>query len=328
MSGQALPNSRRPVLEGARISVVVPSFNHARFIRATLRSVLRQRLAPSELLVIDDGSTDGSPRVIEQALNDCPFPCELLVRPNRGLCATLNEGLARTSGRFFGYLGSDDLWLQGFLEERVRMLETRPRAVLGYGHTYLVDEQNRIIDCTCDWAKYADGDARGMLLKTIGPMSPTVLYRRNALERHGWNPGSKLEDYELYLRLSEDGDFAFDPQVLSAWRQHKENTSWDQMMMLREQLEAQRRVLKNSGMSADDLERLQTQIRFNRAEDFLRIGEKAAALRLMFHNLGGVTSARSFARMLIRLVVPFSLVRRRKERLRRLAGKRYGSIQI
>src|SRR2546422_7999191 len=172
----------------ARVSVIVPSYNHSPFVKTTLRSIFKQTLAPAELLVIDDWSADDSPRIIERILTDCPFPCELVARKNRGLCATLNEGLAKTSGRYFAYLGSDDLWLPGFLEARISMLETAPQAVLAYGHCFLIDAQNLVIDCTRDWANYTNGDAREMLLKqTIAPMSPTVIYRRAHLERNGWD---------------------------------------------------------------------------------------------------------------------------------------------
>src|ERR1041385_4574607 len=251
-----------------RVSVVVPSHNHAQFVAMTLRSIMKQTVAPAGLVVIDDGSTDGSPRVIEEALQDCPFPCELVVRSNRGLCATLNEGLMRTEGEYFAYLGSDDLWLPNFLEARVRLLQAHQHAVLAYGHAYFVDEQNRIIDSTAEWADYTDGEVREMLLQTIAPMSPTVMYRRSALEKEPWNEQAKLEDYDLYLRLSTIGEFAFDPQVLSAWRQHSTNTSRDQIFMLEEQLRAQREVMPKLALTEAGLKSLQTQTRFNRAEDF------------------------------------------------------------
>src|SRR5215211_8634377 len=112
--------------QDARVAVVVPSYNHAPYVAAALRSVFAQTRAPARLLVIDDGSRDGSPQVIEDALKDCPFPCELIARGNRGLCATLNEGLAKTEGTYFAYLGSDDIWLPGLLEARVALLAQRP----------------------------------------------------------------------------------------------------------------------------------------------------------------------------------------------------------
>ena len=315
--------------EAGGVSVVVPSYNHARFVTDCLRSIMRQTRVPAELVVIDDGSTDGSPQIIERVLRDCAFPCELVARENRGLCATLNEGLQRaTRGNYFAYLGSDDVWLDDFLAARVAALESRPRAVVAYGHAYLIDEHNRIVDCTHDWARYADGDARPMLLQTTAPMSPTVVYRRAALARHGWNEASRLEDYDLYLRLSVEGEFAFDARVLAAWRQHARNTSWNQTMMLDEQLAAQRRLAATLGIDAGELRKLHTAISFKRAEDFLRIGEKSGALALMRRNLAGATSVRTVARLLARLVVPQRWLESRRKLLQRRAHERYGSIQL
>ncbi|MCA1613348.1 MAG: glycosyltransferase [Acidobacteria bacterium] len=313
----------------ASVSVVVPSFNHARFVPQALRSIFRQTRAPAELLVIDDGSADGSPQVIERELKDCPFPCELIARANRGLCATLNEGLARAArGRYFAYLGSDDLWLADFLAARVAALEARPRAALAYGHAYLIDAGGRVVDCTADWAAYADGDARAMLLETTAPMSPTVLYRRDALAREAWDERARLEDYDLYLRLAAAHDFAFDPRPLSAWRRHGENASRDQRMMLDEQLAAQRRRRGSLDVSARELERLHARIRFARAEDFLRLGRKADALRLALSNLPGARSPRTIARLAARFLIPFPLVRAHKRRVARRAAERYGQIQV
>lgn len=310
------------------VSVVVPSYNHAQFIEATLRSIIKQTLHPTALLVIDDGSSDESLQIIERILKDCPFPCELIARHNRGLCATLNEGFERSSGDYFAYLGSDDLWLPDFLRARVELLESRAAAVLAYGHAYFVDERNRIIDSSADWASYADGNAREMLLKTTAPMSPTVLYRRAALEEQRWNEKSKLEDYDLYLRLSAEGDFAFDPRILSAWRRHGSNVSWNQRLMLEEQLRAQRAAALRFGLTDEQVAELQTTTRFNRAEDFLRIGEKSQALSLMMSNWRGAGSPSTTARMLLRLLIPNSFMRGRARVRQRNAQKRYGSLSV
>ncbi len=72
--------------------------------------------------------------------------------------------------------------------------------------------------------------------------------RAGALERHGWNEDAKLEDYELYLRLSAEGEFAFDPQVLAAWRQHNGNTSRDLSLMMHQSEASQRRVAAMLGL--------------------------------------------------------------------------------
>src|SRR5215217_7593531 len=308
----------------ARVAVVVPSYNHAPFVAAALRSVFAQTRAPARLLVIDDGSRDGSPRVIEDVLKDCPFPCELIARGNRGLCATLNEGLARTEGAYFAYLGSDDLWLPGFLEARVRALEERPRAVLAYGHAYLIDERGAVYDCTLDWARYRDGDARSMLLEeTYAPMSPTVLHRRSAVERHGWNERARLEDYELYLRLSAGGEFAFDPRVLSAWRRHGTNTSGDFVWMIEARLEAQQSAAPHLELTPEQLGRYRRRLNFAGAEDLLRLGDKRAALTYLRRGISGAPDAAALARVALRLVTPYSLVERRQRRRQASATRRY-----
>ena len=305
----------------------MPSYNHAPFVAAALRSVFEQTHAPARLLVIDDGSRDDSPHIIEGVLKDCPFPCELIARANRGLCATLNEGLEKTEGTYFAYLGSDDLWLPGFLEARVALLQERPRAVLAYGHAYLIDERGAVFDCTLDWARYRDGDVRAMLLEeTFAPMSPTVVHRRAAVERHGWNESARLEDYELYLRLSADGDFAFDPRVLSAWRRHGTNTSGDFVWMIEARLEAQRNVAAHLQLSPAQLERYQRALNFTGAEDLLRLGDKRAALKYLRRGLNGAPNASALARVALRLLTPYSLVRRRNQRQQTSAARRYGEV--
>lgn len=303
----------------------MPSYNHAPYVAAALRSIFAQRLAPARLLVIDDGSRDGSPQVIADVLKDCPFPCELIARANRGLCATLNEGLAKTEGSYFAYLGSDDLWLPDFLEARIALLEARPSAVLAYGHAYLIDEHGEVYDCTLDWAHYADGDARSMLLEeTYAPMSPTVVHRRRDVERHGWNEQARLEDYELYLRLSADGDFAFDPRVLSAWRRHGTNTSGDFVWMIEARLEAQRHAAPQLNLSPEQLERYQRALNFAGAEDLLRLGDKRGALKYLRRGLSGAPSASALAKVALRLLTPYTLVQRRNRRRQSDAAGRYG----
>src|SRR5215213_11621631 len=122
------------------IFVAVPSYNHAPFVEKCLRSIIGQTHQPKKLLVIDDGSSDGSPAVIERVLADCPFESELIARDNRGLCATLNQALESSDGKYFAYLGSDDVWFPTFVDEQTRLLQARPDSVLAFCHAYLVDE--------------------------------------------------------------------------------------------------------------------------------------------------------------------------------------------
>ncbi|MGB7209482.1 MAG: glycosyltransferase family 2 protein [Pyrinomonadaceae bacterium] len=298
------------------VFVLVPSYNHAPFIEESLRSIFRQILAPKKLLVIDDGSKDDSPAIIERVLKDCPFDSELIVRENRGLCSTLNQGLSLSSGKYFAYIGSDDYWLPAFLQERARLLDSRENAVLGYGHAFFVDGKGEIFDSTAEhkenWANYPDGNAREMLLEGIAPVSSTVFYRRSVLENVSWNEGSRLEDYEMYLQLMNLGDFAFDPRVLSAWRHHDYNTSKDDFLMLTEVIDAQRRNISKLNISEAELEKVQIKTKFQYARILLQTGNKQEAVQLARESWSGASSIMELVKFGLRLFVPMSIVRFRK----------------
>jgi alpha-1,3-rhamnosyltransferase len=310
------------------VSVVVPSYNHAPFITRCLRSIIRQSYRPLELIVIDDGSTDGSSKQIEKVLDDCPFPCDLVSRSHKGLSATLNEGLRRSSGQFFAYLGSDDVWLGSFLASRVSLLEARPNAVLAYGHVFVVDEDDQIVECSKDWANYRDGYVGKMLLHQIVPFSPSVLYRREVVERCLWNEQAGLEDYDLYLRLSAHGEFAFDSQVLSAWRQHRFNKSRNLDFMLAECLKAQRQAVGSLNITIEELAKAGAELKWRYAADFVKAGQKRKAIELVCFNLKGSPSYTSVARMILAMVLPQPALRWRRKSSRLRAMKCYGSVQV
>lgn len=309
------------------VSVLVPSYNHAPFIERTLRSIFAQTYAPKKLIVIDDGSKDESAEIIRRVLLECPFENEFITRENRGLSATLNEGFALTVSEYFAYLGSDDLWFPTFLEERIRLLQSRPAAVLAFGHAFLIDENEQIIDSTANWTPFADGDMLPLLLRGQIFSSPSVVYRRAALENYRWNENSVLEDYELYLKLCADGEFALDEKVLCAWRQHGWNVSGDFPLMLAEWLAAQNRAADKLNLSRSELDVIQTELKFQSVADYVRHGHRREALSLFFNNLGGAKSAGQIGKMIFRLAVPQRLFQWNRKRKRRRAIERYGNLK-
>ncbi len=309
------------------VFVVVPSYGHARFVARTLRSIFHQTRPPSKLLVIDDASPDDSVRVIADTLAECPFPCELIVHPvNRGLCATLNEGLSYCDAPYFAYLGSDDLWLPDFLAVRTAMLEARPPAVLAYGHAFVINAADEIVDDTRWWAHYVDGNVRAMLLRGGAPMSATVLYRTAALVRFGWNERARLEDYELYLRLCPVGEFALDAGVRAAWRRHRHNTSRNVHFMLTETLAAQERVADWIGLSDVELHRAKTELTWTYAEALARAGMRSRAAALAWSSWSGAPNWHARAKMAARLLLPAPVERWRQALRARIVAWWCGSV--
>lgn len=310
------------------ISVVIPSYNHSNFIKHTLDAIFKQKVEIKKLIVIDDGSKDDSVKVIEDSLKECPFNFEFISRENKGLSATLNEGLAKTDGDYFAYIGSDDVWLPEFLDNRIKLLDSRPNAVLAFGHSYLIDENNQITDCTNNWTSYTDGNMLPLLLKGIIPLSPSVVYRRSSLEKYGWNESSILEDYELYLKLSKDGEFAFDSNIYCAWRQHGWNVSKDVSLMLQEWIEAQNRVAEHLNISLSELKDIQGELKFNSATDLIRAGKKKEAVQLLVENVKYANSVSKVGKILLRLAIPTRIFQWNRKRKFNHSIKKIGKLEI
>ncbi|HEX9961761.1 MAG TPA: hypothetical protein VGB00_12550, partial [Pyrinomonadaceae bacterium] len=226
------------------------------------------------------------------------------------------------------YLGSDDIWFPRFLEERIELLKARPNAVLAFGHAFLIDENEQIIDSTENWTSFADGDMLPHLLRGQIFSSPSVVYRRAALEKYKWNENSVLEDYELYLKLCADGEFALDRRVLCAWRQHGWNVSGDFPLMLSEWLAAQNRAADKLKLSRAELDKIQAGLKFQSVADYVRHGHRREAFALFFNNLSGAKSAAQIGKMIFRLAVPQTLFQWNRKRKRRAAIEKYGKLNL
>jgi len=287
-----------------KVSVVVPSFNHERYIGQCLDSIINQTLKPYQLIVIDDGSKDNSVAIIEKALSNCPFPSHLYVRKNKGLCKTLNEGLEKSNGDFFAYLGSDDIWLPKFLEHRTNNLVNNPLGVLAFGHCYIINKNNEIINDTSTFANYNFPTTKEMLLYDFAPSSPTVVYRKKFLEKQKWNSNIKLEDYDLYLRLSAEGNFIFEPTILSAWRIHDYNTSNNNDFMLDEAISAIERNINTLNLSNHELEKIKKRKRVFMIDNYLAEKKRLKALKLFINNIEGFTNKSSLIKQIIKIITP------------------------
>lgn len=113
------------------VSVIVPAYNAEASLGRTLESALAQELAPHQVIVIDDGSTDDTPEVARAFArrDDCGGRITCLEQENQGQGAARNAGLAVATGRFIAFLDADDYWHPAFLKHCVQFLETHPEAI-------------------------------------------------------------------------------------------------------------------------------------------------------------------------------------------------------
>jgi glycosyltransferase involved in cell wall biosynthesis len=196
------------------VSIVVPSYNHDRYLKEAIDSILAQDYPRVELIVIDDGSTDDSPQI----LLSHPGQFQREVQTNQGQVATLNRGWQMSKGDIIGYLSADDVLLPQAISAAVQCLQDHPDAVLSYSDFNLIDPDSAVVrrvytpECS-----YHD-----MVVKMLCPPGPGAFFRRTAFEKAGlWHTGYKqLLDFEYWLRLGLHGRFVRVPRVLAGYRVH------------------------------------------------------------------------------------------------------------
>lgn len=216
------------------VSVLIPSYNHAKFIVACLDSVCSQNVKDLEVIVIDDGSKDDSVRVIKNYIEKNNHThITLIHRENRGLCRTLNEGLALAKGKFLAVIASDDYMLEGRLEAQVNYLEENTNSAGCFGGVLLVDKSGLSI------GKYGNRKAKytfdDIFYRQSSLPTPTALIRTELLrEVGGYSEIFKIEDFNMWLKLTESGKTLDNiGGYLCGYRQHESNmSSKDEFMWL------------------------------------------------------------------------------------------------
>lgn len=211
------------------ISLVTPSLNQGRFLRATLESMLGQQYPGLEVFVQDGGSTDESVRILEEYRDRIGFVSE----KDEGQADAINRGLSRVSGEVLGYLNSDDLLLPGALEAVGRAFSADENLRLVYGAAVFVNETGgEIGPClTQSWC-------RERLADYCFVAQPAAFFRRSLWEEIGPFDVSlhHTMDYDYWLRASEclkDGEVAYLDRPLAACRIHgdaKTVAGWDRAL--------------------------------------------------------------------------------------------------
>ncbi len=199
-----------------RITVIMPSFNQATYLEEAICSVLDQAYPNLEFMILDGGSTDGSPRIIERYAPHLACWCS---RPDGGQSAAIDYGMSRATGALAGWLNSDDALLPGALQCIAQAHLERPDAGL-YGGNLVFMDQEGIITGFLRMPSNAAWFARHGLFAFSGPGSfyRTSDYHAVGAVRHDLH---YIMDTELYMRMMLHGvRFAYIDRYLAAFRRH------------------------------------------------------------------------------------------------------------
>ena len=210
-----------------RVSVIIPTYNRAHYLGAAIDSVLGQTSTDTEVIVVDDGSTDQTRAVLEQYGSRV----RPLYQEHCGLIAAVrNRGLREARGEYVAFLDSDDLWLPTLLETQVAALEQRPEWGMVYCDGWILDDATGQDLCRTHAATRAESGWIGpALFEQNFIQTSAVVVRRAVLEDVGvfredvelW----AVEDWELWLRTAARYQVGYCGEPLFRLRLHPANTS-------------------------------------------------------------------------------------------------------
>jgi glycosyltransferase involved in cell wall biosynthesis len=215
-----------------RVSVITPSFNQARYLERTIRSVLDQGYENLEYIIVDGGSTDGSLDIIRGYEDRL---AGWISEPDLGQADAINKGFDMATGEFLAWLNSDDEYRPGAISQAADFLLSHPEVGMVYSRAYYIDEEGKVV------AEYpaAPTDYRGLrrgrttipqqtmffrsiLWKMVGPLDTSFYYAM---------------DYDLWVRISELSPIAFRPEHWAHFRLQSSSKSmreayrcWPEMM--------------------------------------------------------------------------------------------------
>jgi glycosyltransferase involved in cell wall biosynthesis len=224
----------RPVPPGrAQISAIIPVYNGARYLQHAIGSVVAQTVRPIELIVVDDGSVDGSAELVQELLGTAlPFPVLLHRQPNRGQSAARNHGAHVANGEFLAFLDQDDLWYPRHLEALSALLLADTALGWAYSDVDLIDAGGGLVTLSY-LATLKPQHPKHSLIQLLSEdmyiLPSASLIRREAFQQIG-GFDERLRGYEdddLFLRLVRDGGRnSFLSEALSQWRIHPMSASY------------------------------------------------------------------------------------------------------
>lgn len=214
------------------VSIISPTYNHGAFIGDCIRSVLAQTYPHWEMIILDDGSTDDTVSMAEEASKG-DKRIRIIKQDNIGvfrLGETYNKGLGAANGKYIAILEGDDLWIKDKLQRQVEIMENNPALVLCWGKAALVNEDLSTmyyISPDADsippnlLANQSAGNIIEIALQNAWLPALTLLIKKESLDRIGGflqTDGMPLVDFPTILTLSKLGPFHFENEVLGQWR--------------------------------------------------------------------------------------------------------------
>lgn len=190
-----------------KVSIIVPVYNAVQYIEDTVATVINQTYTNWELLLVDDGSTDGSRQLLTGMLAEYKDErIQLFCRDNRGAAETRNFGLSKATGRYITYLDADDIWEIHKLEKQLHFMNEKQAAFCFTGYEF-ADENG---EGTGKIVRVPETISYKQALRNTTIFTSTVMFDSEKIEKHLLNmPNIKSEDTALWFQILGRGYLAY-----------------------------------------------------------------------------------------------------------------------
>jgi glycosyltransferase involved in cell wall biosynthesis len=203
------------------VSVVIPAYNRADKIEASIKSVQAQTYPHWEIIISDDGSKDNTKEVVDGLIAKDNRIRLITHQPNRGAQAARNAGIKASKGDWIAFLDSDDQWLPDSLERRLRIAQKENVPVV-HSNAYIIHSNNKK---ELQKVPALSGQVYKDVLRGEGPMFPCLLVKKEALERIGYLDESipSYQEWDTAIRLAKIFPFGFEPEPTFIYDYRTEN---------------------------------------------------------------------------------------------------------
>lgn len=230
------------------VSVVMPAYNAQCFVGEAIDSVLAQKHANLEIVVVDDGSTDGTADIVRSYGDRVVY----VRQENAGPARARNAAIARSRGEMIAIIDSDDLWVPGKLAKQVDFLLNNPEVGLVFGDMECFNESGTVLRSAFEKLKFIPGDRPGIVanafarLLRYNTIPGNVLMRRTCYERVGGYDEElrRCEDWDLWIRIARLYPIGCIPEVLLRKRIHGGNLTGNARSMAVDGIRVQEKVLR------------------------------------------------------------------------------------
>ncbi len=196
------------------VSILIPLYNHEKYVEFAIKSVMNQTYKNIELIVINDGSTDNSDEIIQSLLQKYKF--EYYKQENKGLIFTIEKLRTLAKGKYISLLASDDAFVNDKIEVLVDYLENNPQYSMVYSNMHLINIEDEII------GNIRDGGKEGFIFEYLlcGNFfinSLTTLLKKEIYLKYDYEKGY-IEDFQMWLKIAKENQIGFVDKYLSFYR--------------------------------------------------------------------------------------------------------------